>query len=127
MQAHIKEAIKKAEEAMGLIENAVILKDLCDKYQQPIIDRLQKVRMELHEIHVEALELFAKLETQGIGADDDSHSDTRHGITDQSEEATYYTRHAPPILPMANVRCPHRQQETQWCPSAIAGVTRERV
>ena len=55
MQSHNKEATKCAEEAMGLVENAVILGELRAAYENPIRERLHKVRMAVHEVHTSAL------------------------------------------------------------------------
>ena len=48
---HIKEARRATDEAMGLIEHAIIIGDLRDAYRLPIRERLQKCRVALYHIH----------------------------------------------------------------------------
>jgi len=68
MQDHIKEATKSSEEAMGLVENAVILGDLRAAYEHPLRERMQKVRMAVHEVHTSALELLERVgDARGTG------------------------------------------------------------
>ena len=82
MQSHIKEATKCAEEAMGLIENAVILGELRSAYENPIRERLHKVRMAVHEVHTAAVEL---LERVGDPRGTDPMSDTEQTEEDYEE------------------------------------------